>query len=125
MSGKGSESDFSSDTIHIEQLEIYARVGVPDEERTTSQRLTVTLTLWPKFPLHDLEDDLHRTVNYSAVARAVREFTKERRDKLIETLAEEIAQHLLANFAIRRVQIELRKFVLPDAQFVSVTLSRE
>jgi 7,8-dihydroneopterin aldolase/epimerase/oxygenase len=124
MSGHGSESESSDDCIHIEQLEIFARVGVPDEERATRQRLTINLTLWPRTGLHELNDDLGRTINYSAVAQAVREFVIGRHDKLIETLAEQVAGHLLARFQIRRIRIELRKFVLPDAEFVSVTLTR-
>jgi dihydroneopterin aldolase len=28
------------DQIHIEQLEVFAHIGVPDEERSTPQRLT-------------------------------------------------------------------------------------
>ncbi len=117
-------TDFS-DSIHLEQLEIFARIGVPDQERQKPQRLTFTLTLWPAAPLHDLADDISRTINYSAVARAVREFADEQRVRLIETLAENVAQHLLKQFPIRRLQIELRKYVLPDAQFVAVRLTRE
>ena len=35
----------AADQIHIEQLEICARVGVPEKERATPQRLTVSITL--------------------------------------------------------------------------------
>ena len=45
--------------------------------------------------------------------------------KLIETLAEETAAHLLAQFNLRKVEVEVRKFVLPDANYVSVTAIRE
>jgi len=33
-----------SDQIHIERLEILARVGVSDEERASAQRLTINIT---------------------------------------------------------------------------------
>ena len=117
--------DASEDAIHIEQLEMFAYVGVPDHERAKPQRITVTITAWPNVSLHDLGDDIGSTVNYSAMARLVRDVVEERRDKLIETLAETIAEHLLRDLPIRRIRIELRKFVLPDAQFVSVTITRE
>ena len=115
----------SDDTIHVEQLEMFAHVGVPDHERAAPQRITVTITAWPAASLHGLGDDIARTINYSAIARAVRDVVDERRDKLIETLAEKIADRLLRELPIRRLRIELRKFVLPDAQFVSVTITRE
>jgi dihydroneopterin aldolase len=118
-------SNFSGDTIHIEQLEMFAHVGVPDDERNAPQRITVTVTAWPNASLHGLGDDINRAVNYSAIARAVRDIVPQRRDKLIETLAEAVAAQLLKVFPIRRVRIELRKFVLPDAAHVSVTLTRE
>jgi 7,8-dihydroneopterin aldolase/epimerase/oxygenase len=125
MAVNPSTPEFSGDTIHIEQLEMLAHVGVPDHERSAPQRITITVTAWPIAGLHALGDDISQTINYSAIARAVREIVDERRDKLIETLAEKIAEHLLSSLPIRRVLVELRKFVLPDAQFVSVTLTRE
>ena len=118
-------ADFSDDTIHVEQLEMFAHVGVPDSERASPQRITATITVWPMASLHELGDDISSTINYSAIARVVREVVDERRDKLIETLAEKIAARLLRELPIRRLRIELRKFVLPDAQFASVTITRD
>ena len=117
--------DFSEDAIHIEQLEMFAHVGVPDHERDKPQRITVTVTAWPKAGLHGLADNIGSTVNYSAIARLVRDVVDERRDKLIETLAEKIAERLLRELPIRRLRIELRKFVLPDAAHVSVIITRD
>jgi 7,8-dihydroneopterin aldolase/epimerase/oxygenase len=126
MAGNPSASEFfPDDSIHVEQLELFAYVGVPDDERRAPQRITVTVTAWPTAGLRALGDDISRTINYSAISRAVREVVDERRDKLIETLGEKIADQLLSDFPIRRVRVELRKFVLPGAQFVSVTLTRE
>ena len=111
------------DRIHIEQLEVHGRVGVPDSERAQPQRLTLNLTLWPK--IAELQDNLANTVNYSAVAECVKEFVSQHDYKLIETLGEQIAAHLLAQFNLRKVEVEVRKFVLPDANYVSVTAVRE
>ena len=111
------------DRIHIQQLEVHGRVGVPDSERAKPQRLSLNLTLWPK--IAELHDDIENTVNYSAVAERVKKFVGQHDYKLIETLGEEIAAHLLAQFNLRKVEIEVRKFVLPDANYVSVTAVRE
>ncbi|MEQ1860343.1 MAG: dihydroneopterin aldolase [Chthoniobacteraceae bacterium] len=113
------------DTIHISQLELRAHIGVPDEERATPQRLTVDLTLEPARGFSDLADDLARTVDYFEVCRAVQALAAERPRKLIETLAEEIAALVLARFAVVSVEVELRKYILPDTQFVAVHLHRE
>jgi len=111
------------DCIHIEQLELFARVGVPTSERSEPQRLILNITLWPK--IAELHDDIANTVNYSAVAERGKEFIRRHDYKLIETLAEETAAHLLAQFNLRKVEVEVRKFVLPDANYVSVTAVRE
>ena len=119
-----TEPDSSSDRIHIEQLEIFARVGVPEKERATPQRLTVSITLWPQQEAGDLEDKIDKTVNYSAVAEEAKSFARDQSVNLIETLADRLATHLLGNFAIQKIRVELRKFVLPDAKYVSVTVTR-
>jgi 7,8-dihydroneopterin aldolase/epimerase/oxygenase len=111
------------DRIHIEQLEVHGRVGVPHFERAEPQRLIFNVTLWPK--IAELHDDIENTVNYSAVAECAKDFVSHHNYKLIETLAEKIAAHLLARFNLRKIEIEVRKFVLPDANYVSVTAVRE
>ena len=112
------------DRIHIEQLEIFARVGVPEKERAIPQRLTVSITLWPKQDTRALGDQIGRTVNYSAVAEEAKSFARDQSVNLIETLADRLATHLLGSFAIQEIRVELRKFVLQDAKFVSVTVTR-
>lgn len=107
------------DQIHIEQLEVHARVGVPDSERAQPQRLRLNLTFWPKES--GRRDHIADTVNYSEVAASLRRFVGQSDYRLIETLAEEMAGHLLAQFPLRKVAVEVRKFVLPDADHVSVT----
>jgi dihydroneopterin aldolase len=113
-----------TDAIHIQELELAVRIGVPEEERRKPQRLTVSLTLWPRTGFDNLEDDLLQTLNYAGVAREVKEFASHRRDKLIETMATAIAGHLLEAFPLSRVRVELRKFVLTDAAFVAAICDR-
>jgi 7,8-dihydroneopterin aldolase/epimerase/oxygenase len=111
--------------IHIEQLEVSAHIGVPDEERNSPQRLIFNVTFWPMHNASDLRDDLAGTVDYAAVCAEMKSFVQGRSDHLIETLADALAIHLLRAFKIRRITLELRKFILPDVQFVSVTVTRE
>lgn len=114
----------ATDQIHIEELEVFARVGVTENERSKPQRLTVSITVWPATGFQDLQDDISRAVNYSAIAVAACDFLRERPAKLIETFATQLAAHLLQTFPIQKVQLELRKFVLPDAKHVSVSIAR-
>lgn len=115
----------SEDEIRIEELELMARVGVPEEERAQPQRLVVILTLQPQSSFAKLGDDLARTVDYALVCEELRRFVAGRRANLIETLAHEMAEHLLREFELVRVELELRKFILPETRYVAVRVVRE
>lgn len=120
-----NQEDKAGDHIHIEQLEVFAQIGVPDEERAAPQRLVFNITFWPTHNGPELADDIARTVNYAAVCAETKSFAQGRSDRLIETLAEALAGHLLDAFEIQRITVELRKFILPDVEFVSVTVTRQ
>src|SRR5215216_1187944 len=112
------------DEIHIEQLEISTHIGVPEEERTIPQRLSISISFWPRKQARDLADKIDQTVNYSAVAEETKKFVGAQSLSLIETLADRLAMYLLNNFALQKVIVEVRKFVLSDAKYVSATVTR-
>ncbi len=114
----------TEDEIHIEELEVHANVGVPAEERAVPQRLSISLRFTPMRDFRDLADDLSRTVDYAAVCDATRSFASSGSFKLIETLADALAAHLLERFAITRLQVEVRKFILADTRYVAVSIVR-
>jgi FolB domain-containing protein len=110
--------------IHIEQLKVFARVGVPQAERAKRQRLVLNITLWPARDLRDLQDAISRTVDYSVLCRDAKDFLSRQSPKLLETLANDLASHLLRKFRVRKISVEIRKFVLKDAAYTSVTVTR-
>jgi 7,8-dihydroneopterin aldolase/epimerase/oxygenase len=113
-----------SDRIHIEELELSTRIGVPETERATPQRLTVNITFLLRHDAGDLGDHIDRTVNYSAVAEEAKSFAHDQSLNLIETFADRLAMHLLRTFPMQNVTVEVRKFALQDAKYVSVTVTR-
>ena len=119
-----NESNHSADEVRIEQLEVFTVIGVLEHERKGLQRLTVSISFWPYEHAQDLADNIEKAVNYSAVAEETKRFAREQAVNLIETLAERLATHLLKSFPIQKVTIELRKFALQDAKYVSVTVTR-
>jgi dihydroneopterin aldolase len=120
-----TQKEYAGDAVHIEQLEVFAQIGVPDEERSQPQRLTISITFWPTRQGAELGDDIGRAVNYAEVCVETKKCVQDRSDRLIETLADALANHLLQLFEIERITIELRKFILPDVQYVSVVVTRE
>jgi dihydroneopterin aldolase len=119
-----NESHPLCDEIRIEQLEVSARIGVPEEERVTPQRLTINISFWPYQQTRDLADNIHNAVNYSVVADETKSLVRGQSVNLIETLADQVAAHLLKTFPIQKVTVEVRKFALPDAKYVSATVTR-
>lgn len=114
-----------NDEIHVVELELMATVGVPEEERAQPQRLVANVILQPARGFSGLGDDLARTVDYAAVCESLKILVAARRDRLIETMAHEMAEHLLRHFDLRRVELELRKFVLQGTRYVAVRVVRE
>ena len=119
-----NESHPFPDKIHIEQLDVFTCIGVPEEERANPQKLTVSISLWPYQEISDLADHIERALNYSAVAEETKNFVRDQSVSLIETLADRLATHLLKTFPIQKLTIELRKFALQDAKYVSVMVTR-
>jgi len=115
-----------SDLIRVVDLEVRARIGVPEEERVQPQRLLVTLGMHvDSFAEAVKADDVSLTVDYFTVAQRVKAFAAERPRKLIETLAEEIAADLLSTFPIRKIEVEIKKFILPETRYVAVKIERK
>jgi dihydroneopterin aldolase len=114
----------SCDWIHIEELEVSAHIGVPDEERAAPQRMTANISFLPYHEAGDLADKIENAINYSDVVEETKNFVRAQSVNLIETLADRLAMHLLKHFRIQKVTIELRKFPFEDAKYVSVTVTR-
>jgi len=114
----------SSDEIHIEQLEVSSVIGVSEHERKTPQRLTISISFWPRQQTRDLADKIGQTINYAIVAEETKRFVSHQAVNLIETLADRLAAHLLKNFPIQKITVEIRKFPLKHAKYVSAIVAR-
>lgn len=112
------------DHITISELEVSYQVGVPDEERAQPQRLLLTVQLFLDLAPSAASDDLTRTVNYFEVSQRLLQLGRGRSWKLIETLASDIANLILTEFKVDRARVEVKKFIIPEARHVSVTLER-
>jgi 7,8-dihydroneopterin aldolase/epimerase/oxygenase len=112
------------DTIEIRRLRVSTHIGVPDEERAQPQILWVTLIMTSLQGFEDLADDISRTINYYAVSLEIEALAAARPRRLIETLALEIANHLLAQHALAKVAVSIEKHILPNTECVAVHLER-
>ena len=112
------------DKIIIKNLEVFYHVGVPDEERVQPQRLLITVEMEHDISAAAMADDLKKTIDYYAVAQRLLKFGEDRSWKLIEKLANDIAITVINEFHASAVTVEIKKFIIPEAQFVAVRLTK-
>jgi dihydroneopterin aldolase len=112
------------DTITIQDLAVLCHIGVPDSERANAQRLLITIEMGGDFSAAGSADDISKTINYYEVSRRVTEICQKDSYKLIERLAQELADRVLAEFNPRIVTVEIKKFILDNARHVSFRLAR-
>jgi len=110
--------------VHIEQLRVFAHVGVSKAERAKRQRLVLNITLWPARDLRDVRDIVGRTVDYAVLCQETKDYLVRQSPKLLETLAGDVSAHLLRKFRVRKISLEVRKFALKDVAYTSVTVTR-
>ncbi len=110
--------------ISIVDLEVFYRVGVPDAERAQPQRLLLTVELESDFFAAATSDSIIDTIDYYAVTQKLLKFGEGREWKLIEKLAADIAALILAEFKPQTVTVEIKKFIIPQARHVAVSLTR-
>jgi dihydroneopterin aldolase len=110
--------------ISIVDLEVFYRVGVPDSERAKPQRLLLTVELESDFSKATKTDSIADTIDYFAVTQRLLKFGDGRSWRLIEKLAADIADEILSEFKPQSVTVEVKKFVIPQARYVAVSLTR-
>ena len=113
--------------VFVRGLELRALLGVHPHEKAAPQRVVVGVELAVRdeaAPSGVGEDDLRRTVDYSALVRAARTIVAEGHTLLVETLAERLAVAALADPRVVRARVSVEK---PDAfvEAASVGVSRE
>lgn len=111
--------------IEIRRLRVESFIGVPDEERAESQELCVSVWIDLEDSFADMADDLSRTLDYARLAEELKFLARARPRRLIETLASEVSDHVMAFRGVRSVEVLLEKFILPDTDCVAVRLRRE
>jgi len=111
--------------ISIVDLEVFYRVGVPDAERARPQRLLLTVEMEGDFSAAAKTDSLAATIDYFAVTQRLLKFGEGRSWKLIEKLAADIADMILSEFKSQSVNVEVKKFVIPQARHVSVVVVKK
>jgi dihydroneopterin aldolase len=110
--------------IAIVDLEVHYCVGVTDQERAQPQKLLLTVEMNVDFTAPAMTDRVEKTVNYQKVTDDLLQFGQGRSWRLLEKLVSNLADRILAEYEPDNVLVEVKKFVIPQARYVSASLSR-
>ncbi|MBV8375524.1 MAG: dihydroneopterin aldolase [Verrucomicrobia bacterium] len=106
--------------IEIHDLEVKGTIGVPENERKTPQRLLLSVRFKIETAFSALDDKIEKTIDYSGVAAEAERVVQTSTAHLIEKLVSDLGKALMTRFPMLQLEIELKKFILPNAQCVSV-----
>jgi dihydroneopterin aldolase len=112
------------DKIIIKDLEVDAHIGVTETERAQAQRLLITVEMERDLTEAGRLDAETSTTRYDIVADMIRKIVSDRPRKLVEAVAHEIAEAILARQMARTVDVEVKKFSIPRSQYVSIQIRR-
>ena len=116
------------DKITIQNLEVFAKHGVYPEENVLGQKFVISVAMHTSTRKAGMTDDLTFSVNYGEVSHFIKEFLTNHTWKLLETIAERLAQELLLKFPlIEQVDLKIQKPWAPiglPLDTVSVEISR-
>jgi len=98
-----------SDRIFLGGMEFFARHGVREEERRLGQRFVVDLEVGTDCRPAAAADDPALCVDYAALYDLVTKTVQDGPFRLIETVAERVAQAVLARFPVAYVRVRVAK----------------
>ncbi len=111
------------DSIRLTDLSLWTRIGVSEKERAKEQRLEISIELRSGLRAAGTSDDVTKSIDYQAVSDCVLELGKTER-KTVECFAEDCAQTILEQFKPESIVITVRKFPLPQAKNIEITIER-
>jgi len=98
------------DKILMSHMGFYGFHGVLDEERAIGQKFFIDVELSLDLSVAGASDDVAHTVSYAEVYDDVKYFAESARYNLIEALAENIAQRILAKYSVvAEVMVRVKK----------------
>ena len=116
-----------ADSITLWGLRIPARHGVTEEEQAAGQTFVVDVRAWLDLAEAGRGDDLSTTVDYGTLAEAIHGRVSGERWNLIERVAERVADLVLENRLVSRVEVTVHKPEAPipvEFRDVAVTIVR-
>lgn len=107
--------------IVITNLELDVSIGIYDFEKTSKQPIIINLEALFSKDISFKDCKIEDTTNYELIIKIIKSCSQDKHNDLIENLAEEIAEKILAEENIYLVQLSIQKpNVLKDEKSGSI-----
>lgn len=114
-----------ADVVFVKGLTVEAVIGVFDWERAITQPILIDIALETDISQAALSDDVKDALSYKEVCDDVSHWCKDIKAKLLEHLAEQIAEKLLAKYHCQKVILSVAKpTAIKEANAVGVQITR-
>jgi dihydroneopterin aldolase len=111
--------------VFVRDFEIIASVGVLEYEKRYEQRIILSVDLDVRDAYDGVSDRLEDVLDYDTLVRGISQLVQHEHLNLIETLAERIAAHCLADGRVEAVRVRIEKpDVLPSCPAVGIEIDR-
>ena len=118
----GGEVGVGTDHVRLNDIVLFAHLGVSEAERAVGQRIHIDLDLEVDLSRAGRTDALADTVNYEAVYQVVEAAVEGSRYRLLEALASAVISRVFETFPASRVGIRVRT---PNVPFAGSLASAE
>ncbi|HVY16428.1 MAG TPA: dihydroneopterin aldolase [Rhodopila sp.] len=116
--------------VFLRDMVLSASIGIYPHEHAARQRVRINVDLGVEDEAARAgvavgADELGRVVSYEKVADSVRSIATAGHTRLVETMAERIAESCLADPRVRSVRVKVEKLdIFPDAESAGVEIER-
>ena len=113
------------DIIFLNEVKVQTKLGVPTWERMAAQTIVLDIEIAMPNSHSCKTDQIDDTIDYGTVVANIRERLSKKSFQLVEALAEDLCQMIIADFGTPWVKIKVAKpGILPGVKALGVIIER-
>jgi dihydroneopterin aldolase len=113
------------DIIFLQDVKVQTVLGVPEWERMKPQTVVLDIELAMPHSRSCQSDDIEDAIDYGEIVERMRQLLAENSFRLVEALAENVAQMIMGEFGAPWVKVRVAKpGILPGVRQLGVVIER-